>query len=214
MKHNGEQLSLIDILQTTLSGMKATGAEAAKPAVTEEYPAQRPELPWGAKSQLHVEIEDCISCFKCAVACPSDCIRIDVVRAPVGALTDTSDGHKRQFDVVRFDIDMGQCCYCGLCTGRSSWVPADAKDTREALSLAARSATCPTDCINFYPRFENGSSDPGNLVYHFAAFNFDEAKFIWNAMPPEKRRTTHPGKPDRDYARDGHAQDRLEHSGC
>lgn len=191
--------SLTRILATTLAGMKATAHAALRPEFTEYYPEQRPRLPWATKSQLYVDANDCISCYKCAKACPSDCIRIDSVRAPAGALADTTDGHKRTFEVIRFDIDMGQCCYCGLCTGRSSYVSGDAKEDRAALGYADKTAACPTDCINFYPRFENGSSDPGNLLYHFAVYSFDEARTQWNAQPPDKRRSTHPGKPEAEY---------------
>jgi formate hydrogenlyase subunit 6/NADH:ubiquinone oxidoreductase subunit I len=194
-----DELSLLDFLSTTLSGMKATARLADLPAVTEHYPEKRPALSWGAKGQLYVDIPECIACFKCATACPSDCIRIDVVRAPAGTLPDTSDGHKRVFDVVRFDIDMAQCCYCGFCTGRSSLVPADKKDDPTALEHATKTAACPTDCINFYPRYENGTEDARNLMYHFAGYDFDEARKMWNAAAPNMRRTTHPGKPESDY---------------
>jgi len=196
---NERGLSLTQILATALSGMKATAHEAAKAEVTESYPEERPQLPWGTKGQLYVDIVDCISCYKCAKACPSDCIRIDSVRVPAGTLSDTSDGHKRIFDVIRFDIDMSQCCYCGLCTGRSSYVAADQKADPVALAAADRMAACPTDCINFYPRYENATEDVGNLMYHFACFSFDEALSRWNSLPADKKRTTHTGKPDADY---------------
>ncbi|HYG73653.1 MAG TPA: hypothetical protein VEK08_01370 [Planctomycetota bacterium] len=199
MHANNRELSLTEILSTALSGMRATAQAASLPEVTEEYPDTRPALPWGTKAQLYVEVLDCISCYKCAKACPSDCIRIDSVRAAAGTLADTSDGHKRTFEVIRFDIDMSQCCYCGLCTGRSSYVPAESKDDPAALAAADKIAACPTDCINFYPRYENATEDAGNLVYHFANYSFDEAQTRWNLLTPDKRRTTHPGKPEADY---------------
>ena len=196
-------MSLTNILATTLAGMKATALEALKPEVTEFYPEQRPRLPLGTKAQLYVDPNDCISCYKCAKACPSDCIRIDSVRAPAGTLADTTDGHKRTFEVVRFDIDMSQCCYCGLCTGRSSYAPEEQRDDRGALGYADKTATCPTDCINFYPRFENGTQDPGNLMYHFAVYGFDAAREQWIASAPNAKRSTHPEKAAADY--DDHA---------
>ena len=195
------ELSLTQILLTTLSGMKATALSALQPEVTEYYPEQRPQLPWGARGQLYVDVLDCISCYKCAKACPSDCIRIDSVRAPAGTLSDTTDGHKRTFEVVRFDIDMGKCCYCGLCTGRSSWVAADSRNDLQAQAYVDRSATCPTDCINFYPRFENGSEDAADMLYHFASYSFDEAASRWHALQADKRRSTHPGMPESEYGK-------------
>lgn len=200
MKLDGEKpLSLLEILSTTLTGMKTTVQEALKPEFTEYYPEERPVLPRSTKAQLYVDANDCISCYKCAKACPSDCIRIDSVRAPAGTLADTTDGHKRTFEVVRFDIDMGQCCYCGLCTGRSSYAPEPQREDRGALGYADKTAACPTDCINFYPRYENGSENPDSLMYHFAVYNFEQAKEQWNAAPPNARRSTHPGKPEADY---------------
>jgi formate hydrogenlyase subunit 6/NADH:ubiquinone oxidoreductase subunit I len=200
-----DELSLSDILGTALSGMKATAHAAMKQAVTEEYPDVHPSLPWGTKAQLYVNTLDCISCYKCAKACPSDCIRIDSVRAPAGTLSDTTDGHKRTYQVIRFDIDMGQCCYCGLCTGRSSYVPPGSKDDPAALAYADKTAACPTDCINFYPRFENADGQPSSMLYHFADLTFDDACCCWNMTGPDKRRTTHPGKPEADY--ESHSQE-------
>lgn len=192
-------VSLTDFVRSTLNGMKATLHEAMSAEVTENYPEQQPQLPWGTKAQLYVDILECISCFKCATICPTDCIRIDAVRAPAATLGDSSDGHKRMFEVVRFDIDMAQCCYCGLCTGRSSYVPADKKNDPAALAFADKAAVCPTDCINFYPRFENGTEAAGNMLYHFSNYSFEEAVQRWNAVPVNMRRTTHAGAPERDY---------------
>ena len=199
-KEQGEQdPSLGQILSTMMGGMRTTAKEALRQEVTEEYPLERPPLPWGTKSQLHVDIVDCIACFKCAQACPSDCIRIECVRTKPGAQADTTDGHKRMFEVVRFDIDMGQCCYCGLCTGRSSYVPAGMQNDPTALAVANLAAACPTDCINFYARFENGTHDARHLIYHFAAHPFDEARDLWRAAPAKERRSTHQERAGREY---------------
>lgn len=184
-------LSLVEILKSVAEGMRATVHQALRPEVTDLYPDERPHLPWGTRSQLYCEIEECIGCFKCAKVCPVDCIRIDAVRVEPGTLTDTSDEHKRMFEVVRFDIDMGQCCYCGLCTGRSSYVPDGLADDDDALAYAEKTAACPSDCLNFHPRFENGTHDAGNFVYHFARFDLEEATKRWSAAEVKKRRSTH-----------------------
>jgi len=194
-----EPISLRKVLSTALTGMKIAAKQAFEPIVTEQYPKERPKLPWGTKGQLYVEIDECISCFKCSTACPSDCIRIDVARVAPGALPDTKDGHKRMFEVVRFDIDMGKCCYCGMCTSRSTYLPGDKVGDATALALAENVAACPTDCLNFYPRFENGSPDPENMVYHFAEYDYDGLLERWKGVGAKERRSTHQTAADLEY---------------
>ena len=37
------------------------------------------------RSRLHVDMDDCIGCLKCARACPVDCIKIDTIKVPKGS---------------------------------------------------------------------------------------------------------------------------------
>ena len=104
-----------------------------EPIATLQYPEERwprPERDIGfshesynvIRSRLHVDMDDCIGCFKCERACPVDCIKIETEKAPERG-TDikeikhrgiTSNGTKKALVVTRFDIDMTECCYCNL----------------------------------------------------------------------------------------------------
>lgn len=83
--------------------------------VTVQYPHETIPVPDTGRYQLHNEIEDCIVCDKCAKICPVDCIIIEPIRA-VEEFGKASDGTPKRIYAAKFDIDMGQCCFCGLCT--------------------------------------------------------------------------------------------------
>ena len=57
----------------------------------------------------------------------------------------TADGTKKRLYAARFDIDMAQCCYCGLCT-----------------------AVCPTDCLTMTKVYDYPEVDIKNMIYHYS----------------------------------------------
>ena len=54
-------------------------------------------------------------------------------------------GTKKRLKVLRFDIDMSLCCYCGLCT-----------------------YPCPTECLIMTPNYESSVYDRTDLLYKYA----------------------------------------------
>ncbi|MBA4053351.1 MAG: 4Fe-4S ferredoxin [Marivirga sp.] len=82
---------------------------------TIQYPYEMQPVPDNGRYRLHNEIDDCIVCDKCAKVCPVDCIDIEPIRAPE-EIGKTSDGTSKRIYAATFDIDMGKCCFCGLCT--------------------------------------------------------------------------------------------------
>ena len=143
-----------------------------KDNVTLQYPEERwsrPERDIGfeledynvIRTRLHVDIDDCIGCFRCEKACPVDCIKIDTIKADRGEdipevahTGETSNGTKKGFVVSRFTIDMSECCYCNLCT-----------------------YPCPEECIFMtggpnskkHPiDYEFSEPDRSDLIYRFA----------------------------------------------
>ena len=64
-------------IRSTLKGLSITIKHVydVKP-VTIEYPEVREVLPEGSRSRLFNDVQNCISCDQCAVACPVDCIYI------------------------------------------------------------------------------------------------------------------------------------------
>jgi NADH-quinone oxidoreductase subunit I len=135
-----------DGLVTVLIGMKVTWSHLFTPAVTIQYPDVKPKLPERARNRLYVNIDDCIGCDQCSMACPVDCIIIETIKStPDVDLGLTSMGTKKRLHVPLFDIDIAKCCYCGLCV-----------------------YPCPTDCIVMTDVYEFSEYDRSNLIYSFA----------------------------------------------
>ncbi len=135
-----------DGIWTVLVGMKVTWRHLFTPAVTIQYPDVKVKLPERARNRLYVNMDDCIGCDQCAMACPVDCITIETLKStPDVDLGLTSVGTKKRLYVTRFDIDIAKCCYCGLC------VP-----------------PCPTECIKMTDVYEFSEYERGNLIYRFA----------------------------------------------
>ncbi len=135
-----------DGLVTVLIGMKVTWKHLFTPAVTIQYPDVKPKLPERARNRLYVNIDDCIGCDQCSMACPVNCIKIETIKStPDVDLGLTSVGTKKRLYVPRFDIDIAKCCYCGLCV-----------------------YPCPTDCIKMTDVYEFSEFDRQNLIYSFA----------------------------------------------
>ena len=146
-----------DGLVTVLIGMKVTWKHLFTPAVTIQYPDVKPKLPERARNRLYVNIDDCIGCDQCSMACPVDCITIETIKStPDVGLGLTSLGTKKRLYVPRFDIDIAKCCYCGLCV-----------------------YPCPTECIKMTDVYEFSEFDRQNLIYSFAVMTpaeVDQAK--------------------------------------
>jgi len=142
-----------DGVSTVLIGMKVTWLHLFTPAVTIQYPDVKLKLPDRARNRLYVNMDDCIGCDQCAMACPVNCITIETIKStPDVDLGLTSVGTKKRLYVPRFDIDIAKCCYCGLC------VP-----------------PCPTECITMTDVYEFSEFDRQSLMYTFAVMSPAEA---------------------------------------
>jgi len=144
-------------IYTVLVGMKVTWRHMFTPAVTIQYPDVKLKLPERARNRLYVNMDDCIGCDQCSMACPVDCITIETIKStPDVDLGLTSVGTKKRLYVSRFDIDIAKCCYCGLC------VP-----------------PCPTECIKMTDVYEFSEYNRKNLNYTFSVMTqaeIDQAK--------------------------------------
>lgn len=154
-------------LVTTLIGMKVTWKHLFTPAVTIQYPLVKPKLPDRVRNRLYVNIDDCIGCDQCSMACPVDCIEIETIKStPDVDLGLTSKGTKKRLYVSRFDIDIAKCCYCGLCV-----------------------YPCPTDCIKMTDVYEFSEFDRQKLLYSFSIMTpaeIDQAKVKLAAYDKEQ----------------------------
>lgn len=168
-----------DGIWTVLVGMKVTLRHLFTPAVTIQYPDVKIKLPERARNRLYVNMDDCIGCDQCAMACPVDCITIETLKStPDVDLGLTSVGTKKRLYVTRFDIDIAKCCYCGLC------VP-----------------PCPTECIKMTDVYEFSEYERGSLIYRFATMTPEEidaakAKLAaYEKEQAEKKATAPPAAP-------------------
>ena len=138
---------------TVLLGMKVTMRHLFTPAVTIQYPDERMPIPERGRNRLYVNMDDCIGCNQCGMACPVGCITIETAKSlPTEDLGVTSTGQKKRLWVTQFDIDFAKCCYCGLC------VP-----------------PCPTECIYMTDVFEFSEYDRDKLNYSFITLTPEEA---------------------------------------
>jgi NADH-quinone oxidoreductase subunit I len=142
---------------TVLIGMKVTWRHLFTPAVTIQYPDVKLKLPERARNRLYVNMDDCIGCDQCSMACPVDCITIETLKStPDVDLGMTSVGTKKRLYVTKFDIDIAKCCYCALCV-----------------------YPCPTECIKMTDVYEFSEYERTNLIYNFSVMTpaeIDEAK--------------------------------------
>ncbi len=139
-------------LWTIAIGMKVTFKHLFVPAVTIQYPTEKPELPERERNRLYVNMDDCIGCLQCERACPVDCIEIETVKAVPGEdLGKTSNGKKKALWVTKFDIDIAKCCYCQLCV-----------------------FPCPTECIYMTDVYEFSEYERDNLIYDFVTLTPEE----------------------------------------
>jgi formate hydrogenlyase subunit 6/NADH:ubiquinone oxidoreductase subunit I len=133
--------NVTDAIRTIGEGMAITASHMVRKPVTLEYPDRLPEgvrvqdtLPFRYRGILEVDLEICTACLACERACPIDCIVIDAEKdKAAGGLV-----------MTRFDIDMGKCMYCGLC-----------------------SEPCPTGAIHHTPEFEGADYSLESLVRRF-----------------------------------------------
>ncbi len=131
---------------TVLIGMKITWKHLFTPAVTIQYPDVKLKLPERARNRLYVNMDDCIGCDQCSMACPVDCITIETLKStPDVDLGLTSVGTKKRLYVPVFDIDIAKCCYCALCV-----------------------YPCPTECIKMTDVYEFSEYERQNLVYRYS----------------------------------------------
>ena len=134
-------------LYTVAVGLKLTFLHLFTPSVTIQYPDVKLKLPERARNRLYVNIDDCIGCDQCSMACPVDCITIQTIKStPDVDLGTTSGGNKKRLYVSQFDIDIAKCCYCGLCV-----------------------YPCPTECIVMTDVYEFAEFDRQNLLYNFSS---------------------------------------------
>lgn len=96
-------------------GMATIFGRMLRPAVTENYPAEKRQLPERARMSFAMATDDdgqpqCKACMLCERSCPDEAIKIESEKR--------ADGPGRV--LTKFTIDLGRCMYCGLCVEQCS----------------------------------------------------------------------------------------------
>lgn len=98
-------------LPAILEGLATTVRHAFQPAVTQQYPEEKPDLPANYRGVHRLNRDEqgrvkCVACMLCATACPARCIEIVGEQAP---------WPDRDKFPTTFVIDELRCIYCGMC---------------------------------------------------------------------------------------------------
>ena len=102
-------------LPQIVTGLRITMKNMFKPAVTLEYPDERPNIPTGYRG-VPTLVKDpngrekCVSCQLCEFVCPPKAIRIWP-----GEISEESETAHVEKAPKEFEINMLRCIYCGLC---------------------------------------------------------------------------------------------------
>lgn len=154
-----------DAVVTTGVGFGVTFKHLFTRSITLQYPSEKWDLPERSRMRLHMDWQDCIGCFKCARACPVDCIHITTTKVPKDFdLGETSNGSPKRLLVEQFDIDMSECMYCALC------VP-----------------PCPEECLYMTREYEFSVYDRNELVYDFVRMPAGLKEKAYTAIQAEKK---------------------------
>mgnify|MGYP001205389120 CR=1 FL=1 len=120
-------------------GLKTTLKHLLAPAITMEYPEERPAIPPNYRGVPTLVCdphgrEKCVSCQLCEFVCPPKAIRI----TPGAVPADQPERAHIEKAPQEFEIDMLRCIYCGLC---QEVCPEEAIFLQNLYSLNGRSRT-------------------------------------------------------------------------
>ena len=127
-------------------GLNITLKHMFTPSITLQYPDERWQMPERAEEpviQRYRRLHRLRSVRK-SLSGRLHLYRMRKGRSRRGSGPDFQ-GHQEAAQVLRFDIDMGLCCYCGLCT-----------------------YPCPTECLVMTPNYESSVYDRTDLIYRYA----------------------------------------------
>src|SRR5271154_3502010 len=136
-------MSVVRNITAIAKGMSITFREMLQPTEVENYPDGKGPLR-GAVFQdrfrgAHVlqrdenGLEKCVACFLCAVACPSNCIYIEVAENTAVVRISSSERYAKVYN-----IDYNRCIFCGYCVEAC---PTDAITHGHGFELASLNAT-------------------------------------------------------------------------
>ena len=157
-----------DGVSSIITGMKVTLGHLPVKSNTELYPYVEATQLKNFRGELHNNIDDCIGCSQCSMACPVDCIEIETIKAAshvdLGVTSDETHT-KKKLHMATYNIDMAKCCYCGLCVN-----------------------ACPTSCLVMTDRFDYSTPDVTDMIYHFSKMTPEDVEQARNELVEEKKK--------------------------
>jgi NADH-quinone oxidoreductase subunit I len=138
-----------------VKGLAVTLKHMLRPAVTQQYPEVKPDLPARTRGVIALKQENCTVCYKCSRECPDWCIYIDAHKE---TNPPASGGKARSVKVLdRFAIDFALCMYCGICV-----------------------EVCPFDALFWSPEFEYSTYSILDLVHEKEKLE----EWTYHVLPP------------------------------
>jgi NADH-quinone oxidoreductase subunit I len=138
-----------------VKGLAVTLKTMMKPAITQQYPHVKPDLPPRTRGVIALKQENCTVCYKCSRACPDWCIYIDAHKE---THEPALGGKGRSVKVLdRFAIDFALCMYCGICV-----------------------EVCPFDALFWSPEFEYAEYDILKLTHEMDRLE----EWTYKVLPP------------------------------
>src|SRR5262245_35900077 len=138
-----------------VKGLAVTLKTMLKPAITQQYPHVKPDLPARTRGVIALKQENCTVCYKCSRACPDWCIYIDAHKE---THEPAAGGKGRSVKVLdRFAIDFALCMYCGICV-----------------------EVCPFDALFWSPEFEYAEYDILKLTHEMDRLE----EWTYKVLPP------------------------------
>jgi NADH-quinone oxidoreductase subunit I len=136
-------------------GLAVTLKTMLKPAVTQQYPHVKPDLPARTRGVIALKQANCTVCWKCSRECPDWCIYIEAHKETHDPV---SGGRARSAKVLdRFAIDYALCMYCGICV-----------------------EVCPFDALFWAPDFDYGEYDLDNMTHEMDRLE----DWTYKVLPP------------------------------
>src|SRR5438034_8972668 len=138
-----------------IKGLGVTLKHMLQPAITQQYPDEKPDLPARTRGVIALKEENCTVCWKCSRECPDWCIYIESHKE---THPPASGGRARSVKVLdRFAIDYALCMYCGICV-----------------------EVCPFDALFWAPDFEYAEYD----IFHMTHEMDRLEEWTYKVLPP------------------------------
>jgi len=138
-----------------IKGLGITLKHMLQPAITQQYPDEKPDLPARTRGVIALKQENCTVCWKCSRECPDWCIYIESHKE---THPPASGGRARSVKVLdRFAIDYALCMYCGICV-----------------------EVCPFDALFWSPEFEYAEYSVFDLTHEKERLE----EWTYKVLPP------------------------------